>query len=93
MALFAHPESGEPGWFQDLKPYLTADAAESFAYTDPANVPVHRVLGAGTLAADVGNPFGASITFSTDAGTYSVQLVRSGDAAPWQVATIAPVGN
>lgn len=93
MALFARPESGEPKWFDDLKPFLTADAAESFAYTDPANVPVHQVRGAGTLATEAGNPFGAVIKFSTDAGTYSVQVVRIGDAAPWQAASIAPVGN
>ena len=93
MGLFAQPESGEPKWFQNLKPYLTADAAESLSYTDPSNVPVRQVLGAGILVTDPGNPFGAVIKFSTDAGTYAVQVVRIGDAAPWQVATIAPAGN
>lgn len=90
MGFFAHPESGEPKWFEDLKPYLTPDAAESFSYTDPANVTVHKVLGKGALKKDAGNPFGAFIEFATDAGTYSVQVVRVGDAAPWQVAAIAP---
>ena len=68
-------------------------AMELFARPEAGNVPVHQVLGAGTLVNDAGNPFGAVITFSNDAGTYSVQVVRSGDAAPWQVATIAPAGN
>lgn len=93
MGYFAHPDSGEPKWFDDLKPFLTPDAAESLSYTDPQNVPVHAVKGAGTLVKDPTNPFGAVVEFSTDAGTYSVQVVRSGDAAPWQVAAIAPVGN
>lgn len=93
MGLFAHPGSGEPKWFEDLKPFLTPDTAESLSYTDPQNVPVHAVKGAGKLTRDPANPFGAVVEFSTDAGTYSVQVVRIGDAAPWQVAAIAPAGN
>lgn len=93
MAAFGSPEVGEPEWFENLNPYLTADAAESMSYTDPQNIPVHAVKGAGKLLKDTANPFGAVVEFSTDAGTYSVQVVRIGDAAPWQVATIAPAGN
>lgn len=93
MVAFANPGVGEPQWFEDLKPYLTAETAESMSYTDPQNVSVHAVTGDGKLIKDPANAFGAVIEFSTDAGTYSVQVVRIGDAAPWQVATIAPVGK
>lgn len=93
MVAFANPGVGEPQWFEDLKPYLTPETAESMSYTDPQNVPVHAVKGEGKLIKEAANPFGAVVEFSTDAGTYSVQVLRIGDAAPWQVATIAPVGK
>lgn len=93
MAAFANPMAGGPKWFEDLKPYLTPETAESFSYTDPHNVPVRAVKGPGTLIKDAANPFGAVVQFFTDAGMYSVQVVRIGDGAPWQVAAIAPTGN
>lgn len=84
MALYARPSVGDREWLADLKPLLAPAAAEDYAYVDPANIPI-STFGAGDLAVDESNGYAATARFGSPAGTYGVQLHRTGKDAPFKV--------
>jgi hypothetical protein len=90
MTLYARPTLTDKVWIQDLGQLLTAQATADYQYVDPANIPVTKVTGLGQLKIDENNGFGCHVVFSTDAGAYDVQLLRSAADKPWQVNRFTP---
>ena len=87
---FARPTVEEKQWANDLARWLTAQATADYSAVDPSNIPVSRVAGPVTLSVDEANGFGVTAAVPTNAGTYTVQLLRTGKDAPWKVNRLTP---
>ena len=57
---------------------------------DPANIPATHLTGSRELSFDEANGYGVKADVPTDAGTYTVQLLRTGKEAPWKVNRFTP---
>jgi hypothetical protein len=90
MTLYARPTVTDKVWIQELGQLLTPQATADYQYVDPANIPATRITGPGQLNIDENNGFGCHVVFPTDAGTYDVQLLRTGADKPWQVNRFTP---
>ncbi|MET3952826.1 hypothetical protein [Arthrobacter sp. UYEF36] len=90
MTDFARPAVEDKQWANDLARWLTPQATADYSAVDPANIPASRVTGPATLAVDEANGFGVMATAPTNAGTYTVQLLRTGKDAPWKVNRLTP---
>lgn len=90
MTAFARPGIEETRWANDLAQWLTPQATADYSTVDPANVPASSVTGAATLSVDEANGFGVTAAVPTNAGTYSLQLLRTAKDAPWKVNRITP---
>ncbi len=89
MRAFARPEADYRTWWAQLEPLLTPQAAQDYAYVDPANVPAREVTGPGELAWDT-SAYVGRVEVPTDAGTYTLLLIRQDADSPWLVARITP---
>jgi len=92
LTAFARPRLDHDTWWAGLEPLLTPEAAQDYAYVDPANVPVTAVTGPGRLI-DSTSAYVAHVAFTTDAGTYTVVVSRADGAAPWLTSRITPPQN
>jgi hypothetical protein len=90
MADFARPAVEEKQWANDLARRLTPQATADYSAVDPANIPANRVTGPATLSVDEANGYGATAAAPTNAGTYTVQLLRTAKDAPWKVNRLTP---
>jgi hypothetical protein len=90
MADFARPTAGDQQWANDLARWLTPQATADYSAVDPSNIPASRVTGPATLTVDEANGYGVTATVPTNAGTYTLQLLRSGKDAPWKVNRLTP---
>ncbi|WP_427008492.1 hypothetical protein [Pseudarthrobacter sp. H2] len=90
MTDFARPAVEEKQWANDLARWLTPQATADYSAVDPANIPVSRVTGPATLSVDDANGFGVMAAVPTNAGTYTLQLLRTGKDAPWKVNRFTP---
>ncbi|MFJ4268411.1 hypothetical protein ACIPY1_17785 [Paenarthrobacter nicotinovorans] len=90
MADFARPSVGNQQWANNLARWLTPQATADYSAVDPANIPASRVTGPATLAVDEANGYGVTAAVPTNAGTYTVQLLRTGKDAPWKVNRLTP---
>ncbi|MFC8523925.1 hypothetical protein [Pseudarthrobacter sp. NPDC057230] len=90
MTDFARPHMEDKQWANDLARWLTPQATADYSAVDPANVPATRVTGPATLTVDEANGYGVMAAVPTDAGTYTVQLLRTGPEAPWKVNRLTP---
>ncbi|MBG0741120.1 hypothetical protein IV500_17250 [Paeniglutamicibacter antarcticus] len=90
MADFARPAVEERQWANDLARWLTPQAIADYSAVDPANIPAHRVTGPATLSVDEANGFGVTAAVPTNAGTYTLQLLRRGKDAGWKVNRLTP---
>lgn len=90
MADFARPTVEETQWANDLARWLTPQATADYSAVDPSNIRVSRVTGPATLSVDEANGFGVMAAVPTNAGTYTVQLLRTGKDAPWKVNRLTP---
>jgi hypothetical protein len=90
MADFARPAVEEKQWANDLARWLTPQATADYSTVDPANIPATRITGPATLSVDAANGYGATAAVPTNAGTYTVQLLRTGKDAPWKVNRLTP---
>ena len=89
VTAFGRPDLDYQTWINGLYPLLTQTGAAAYEDTDPANVPVHQVTGAGTIlpgSTDVA----LIVTVPTDAGPYTVSLSRPASTAPWLADRIRP---
>ena len=92
MTAFARPELSYDDWWAQLRPHLTQEAAETYVYTDPINVPASKVTGDATVL-ESSSAYLALVDVGTDVGTYQVLMVRSDGAAPWLASEFAPPPN
>jgi hypothetical protein len=90
MADFARPAVEERQWANDLARWLTPQATADYSAVDPANIPASRVTGPATLSVDEANGYGVRAAVPTNAGTYTVQLLRTDKDAPWKVNRLTP---
>jgi hypothetical protein len=90
MANFARPGVEGQQWANDLARWLTPQATADYSAVDPANVPANRVTGPATLSVDETNGYGVTAAVPTNAGTYTLQLLRTGSQAPWKVNRLTP---
>ena len=90
MADFARPSVGDRQWANDLARWLTPQATADYSAVDPANIPASRVTGPAKLAVDEANGYGVTAAVPTNAGTYTLQLLRTGQDAPWKVNRLTP---
>lgn len=89
LRAFAKPGTSHEQWWSDLEPLLTPQAAEDYAYVDPANVPATEVTGAGELVEESSAYLG-TVEVPTDAGPYTLILNRRDAGSPWLVSRITP---
>ncbi|AOY74245.1 hypothetical protein ARZXY2_4746 (plasmid) [Arthrobacter sp. ZXY-2] len=90
MADFARPTVGDQRWANDLARWLTPQATADYSAVDPANIPASRVTGPAKLTVDESNGYGVTASIPTNAGTYTLQLLRTGKDAPWKVNRLTP---
>lgn len=90
MTDFARPGLEEKQWANDLARWLTPQATADYSAVDPANVPATRITGPAALTVDDANGYGVLAAVPTDAGTYTLQLLRTGREAPWKVNRLTP---
>lgn len=90
MTDFARPRVEEKQWANDLARWLTPQATADYSAVDPPNIPASRVTGPATLSVDEDNGYGVMAAVPTDAGTYRLQLLRTGKDAPWKVNRLTP---
>ena len=87
---FARPNVEEKQWANELARWLTPQATAHFSAVDPANIPANRVTGPATLSVDEANGYGVTAAVPTNAGTYTLQLLRTGKESPWKVNRLTP---
>lgn len=85
MADYARPAVEDNQWANDLARWLTPKATADYSTVDPANIPATRVTGPARLTVDETNGYGVTAKVPTNAGIYTLQLLRTGKDAPWQV--------
>jgi hypothetical protein len=90
MADFVRPKAEEQQWANDLARWLTPQATADYSAVDPANIPASRVTGLAKLTVDEYNGYGVTAAVPTNAGTYTLQLLRTGKDAPWKVNRLTP---
>jgi monomeric isocitrate dehydrogenase len=93
MADFARPGTEEKQWANDLARWLTVQATADYSAVDPANIPASTVTGKASLTVDEANGYGVIAKVPTNAGTYTLQLLRTGQDAPWKVNRLTPPGS
>jgi len=89
LATFARPDLEPTEWWAALAPLLTSTAQQDYQYVDPANIPAHRVTGAGTIVDD-SSRYAVFVRVPSDAGMYTVVLTRQNGVAPWLAARFTP---
>lgn len=87
MTAFVDHSLDADRWFTYLAPYLSPQAREAWAYTDPAEIPARQIVGAPTVLSE--GPYLAETQQATDAGVYALLLSRADDGQ-WQVEQITP---
>ena len=88
MRAFARTDLPQQQWWDGLAGYFTPAARAVYQSTDVANVPVHKVVeGSAHLRAGA-TKFRAEVTVDTDAGTYTVTMIRAGGT--WLVDRATP---
>ncbi|MBO1269503.1 hypothetical protein [Arthrobacter cavernae] len=90
MADFARPRTEATRWANDLARWMTPQATADYSAVDPATIPATRLTGPARLTVDEANGYGAAATVPTDAGTYTVQLLRTAKDSPWKVHRLTP---
>jgi hypothetical protein len=89
VAAFARPAATPEQWWAALAPMLSPAARSAYAATDPANVPASTVTGPAGEARS-SSAFLATVTVPTDAGVYTVLLVRDDTGDRWLVERFRP---
>ena len=90
MGLYARPKTPTATWLVDLAPMTTQEFQGEYAKTNTAFIGISRANSTGKLDFVPENGFGCTVTVGTDAGAYTVQLLRIDAAHPWRVNRIVP---
>lgn len=90
MGLYARPKTPPAIWLADLAPMTTQEFQAEYAKTNTAYIGISRADSTGKLDFVPENGFGCTVTVGTDAGTYTVQLLRIDATHQWRVNRIVP---
>ena len=90
MGLYARPKTPAATWLADLAPMTTQEFQAEYVKANTAFIGVSRADSTGKLDFVPENGFGCTVTVGTDAGTYTVQLLRIDAAHQWRVNRIVP---
>lgn len=88
MRAFARTDLPQQQWWDGLAGYFTPAARAIYQSTDVANVPVHKVVEDSAKLRPGATKFRAEVTVDTDAGTYTVTMIRAG--GDWLVDRATP---
>ena len=87
MTAFAQPTLPTADWYASISPYLSDQGKSFYKRANPALIPATAVTG--TPSEPTGDLVTwATVTVPTDAGIYTVNLVRPEPSQPWKVLTI-----
>lgn len=89
MQTFAQPQLSADKWWAQMLPLLSQQGGVAYEGTDPSQIPVQRVTGAGTVLPD-STEVSLIVQLPTDAGVYNVTLTRPNASAPWLADRIRP---
>jgi hypothetical protein len=89
MRAFARPGADAETWWSELEPLLSDQAAQDYAYVDPAAVPARKVTG-GAKIIDDASAFVAVVRVPTDVGPYEITISRQNAADKWRVERLTP---
>ena len=89
MTAFARPNVDATTWINGLYPYLTQSGGAAYEGTDPAQVPVHKVTGTGTVV-ESATAYALLVRVPTDIGDYTVSLTRHKPTDPWLADRVTP---
>ncbi len=89
MEAFARPQMDADEWWRAMLPLLSQKGAYAYEGTDPAQIPVTEVTGAGIIL-DGSTEVLLIVEVPTDAGPYNVTLTRPDSSSPWLAERIRP---
>jgi hypothetical protein len=89
MQAFARPQLSADTWWAQMLPLLSQQGGVAYQGTEPSQIPVHQVTGAGTVLPD-STEVSLIVQLATDAGQYNVTLTRPDVFAPWLADQIRP---
>lgn len=86
MGAFLDKSKSTDEWWAGVSQLMTPTAQEVWQYTEPRRLPTASVTG---TSVDSITATDAEVTVETDAGTYTVTLVRDAASDPWLASDIA----
>ena len=89
MQTFAQPQLSADTWWSQMLPLLSQQGGVAYKGTDPSQIPVHQVTGAG-LVLPGSTEVSLIVQLPTDAGLYNVTLTRPDASALWLADRIRP---
>ena len=89
LATFAQPDLSADAWWTQMVPLLSQAAAIAYESTDPSQIPVRHVTGAGRIL-EGSTDISLIVQVQTDVGLYNVTLIRGSDTEPWLADRIRP---
>lgn len=89
MTAFARPTVDAATWINGLYPYLTQSGGAAYEGTDPAQVPVHKVTGTGTVV-EGATAYALIVRVPTDIGDYTISLTRQKLTDRWLADRVTP---
>lgn len=92
LSTFAQPQLGYDTWWEQMLPLLSQQGAIAYEGTDPSQIPVHQVTGAGVVV-DGSTEVSLIVQLPTDAGLYNVSLTRQSAADSWLADRIRPAAS
>ena len=91
MQTFAQPQLSADKWWAQMLPLLSQKGGVAYEGTDPSQIPVHQVTGAGTVLPD-STEVSLIVQLPTDAGLYNIILTRPAASALWLADRVRPQG-
>jgi hypothetical protein len=91
MQTFAQPQLSADDWWAQMLPLLSQQGGVAYQGTDPSQIPVHQVTGAGTVLPD-STEVSLIVQLPTDAGLYNIILTRPAASALWLADRVRPQG-
>jgi hypothetical protein len=88
LRAFARTDLPQEQWWSGVSGYFSPDAAAIYESTDVAAVPVHSIAEGSARLLPSSTRFRAQVKVGTDAGPYTVTLLRAGDQ--WLVDRFTP---
>ncbi|QGG39913.1 hypothetical protein [Aeromicrobium yanjiei] len=92
LMTWSRPTMAYEQWWAELKPLLSPEGQQKYAYTDPINIPKLKITGAG-VESNNDNPHVVTITFPTTGGKFGVDLSRTSIPGRWVAENIIFPGD